>query len=161
MKSITLFSAFLTILVFATSCDNGKEQTLSPVSITLTGDFLFEGPNTLQAENSINLEDLKKEASVEKVNGVRIHKVFIDCQQIDPNLVESATLQITSKNNEMLTLGTVTGLSQSKVPVTIAEETEIMDYLKDEETYWILDVNIAQDQDELSIPIEIELSVKS
>lgn len=160
MKNRVAILLFASLSFFLNSCGETIQKQHSLKPIALKGEWLFEGPNTLQVENTVAADAIMQNVDLEgSPKSIKINKASIDVSQLDPSFIESATLQVSSKNLDMLTLGTVTDLASGENGITLAEETDVYPYLIDEEMYWVLDVNLLGDSDELSIPLKLELTI--
>ncbi len=160
MKTTILFTFSLAVALFFQSCTSTTAHNAELAPISLTGEFLFEGPNTLQVENNLTLSDIMAKAGLKGVPAsVEVKKASLDLSGVDADWVESATLQVSSKNLDMITIGTISILNGEATGITLAEETNIQPYVEDEEMYWVLDVNLTSDLDDLSIPLELQLTI--
>lgn len=156
----------LAIAVFAimlASCSSNETKTFEVDPITFSGDFLFEGPNTLQAENPIKAKHIYEQISIKPndIKSISCKKAAIEFTNVPEKLIESVLLQIVSKNNEMITVGTQSPVAYgTKFALQLAEEIDLIPYLKDQECFWVLDANLSEDQmDEISIKLHLTLDV--
>lgn len=157
--SVPCFALFL----FLVSCESTKEETITWTDITVSGEFLFEGPNTLQGQTSATLKDLleDKDFSAETVTSATLKSATVTFQpdSLRP-AIESALLQFVSDNLELTSVATLNPIPEDgTVTLQVTEETDILEYLKDPSTSIILDVNLDQDLEELSAVVNLELNV--
>jgi len=154
-KTATVF-LFLGILV---SC--GPKEKIKSVSsnLVLSGSMLFEGANTLQGDASKELANIleRSELTEETLEAVKVSNVKISVPDNERDLFESFLLQIVSDQNDLMTIGTLSPLPEgNSFNLSMAEETNILEYLKDDGATWVLDANFSQDyMDELSVSCQI------
>ena len=161
MKINLLAIALIAIVLTSCSSKETKEFVASPVE--LSGDFLFEGPNTLQAENPIKGKHIYDQTGVKppEIRSLTPKKAEVEFTNVPKDLVESVLLQIVSKNQEMITVGTLSPIPDgTKFDLQLAEEVDLVPYLKDEECFWVIDANLTQDQmDEITMDLHLILEV--
>ena len=156
----------LTVAFFAfilTSCSSNETKPFVVDPITFSGELLFEGPNTLQSENTIKAKYIYEQIDVKpnEIKSISCQKAAIEFTNVPENLIESVLLQIVSKNHEMITVGTQSPVAYgTKFDLQLAEEIDLVPYLKDQECFWVLDANLAEDQmDEISMKLHLTLDV--
>lgn len=159
-KSFVLPVLTILVAVLAFACSPKEEKVVQPAPFEVYGEFLFEGPNTLQAPNSFSVEDLQALAQSDAApKSIRVSGASFQLNGVDAQTIESATLQIVSKNHSMISLGTISVVDADVVTLNMAEETDVTSYLTDEDATWILDVNLTQDFDELDLPLQLEFAI--
>ncbi len=148
------------IAAIAFSCSPSEVKLVQAEPFEVSGEFLFEGPNTLQASNAFSAETLQKLAQSDAApTSIKVTKATFQLNGLNAKTIESATLQIVSNNHDMISLGTVSAISGNEVVLNMAEETDVTNYLADEGATWILDVNLTQDYDELYLPLQLEFAI--
>lgn len=152
MKS-PLFLFFAALLVSA--CAETALDESFQTSVALTGDMLFEGSNTLQAAADINTESVARDVgtTTEKLKKIGVSEAVLTLDENAGSITESLLLQIVSDKNSLATVGTlspVTGAGSLKL--NLSESIDLLPYLRDEGTTWVLDLNISEDyMDEMTV----------
>lgn len=140
-----------------------SEETVN-VDMKLVGDMLFEGANSLQYSGDNQLAEIAKDLGVgaESVRGVNISAVSIELNEYSRPITESLLLQVVSDNQELKTIGTLSPLPEGSVfKLALAEDTSILDYLKDSGMTWVLDLNLNEDHmDEMEVAGKLSLNVE-
>ncbi len=114
--------------------------------------MLFSGANTLQAPMQQSTTTLMKEANVvdAELEAVGVDGVTIKLSENQRAIMESVLLQIVSDNNEMITLGTMSPLPDGTTfDLKLAEDIDLLPYLKDQGATWVLDANLTEDHMDL------------
>jgi hypothetical protein len=156
----------LSILALATLISSCSENASSntQTELRLGGDFLFEGPNTLQGAVELDLVELCQSVEIapEQVQAVRVNSVKLNAENEDATITESYLLQITSNNNELSSIGTLNPVGNSgPFELQIAEETDLLSFLQDEGATWVLDLNLtAEHMDEMMVKGTIGLTIE-
>jgi hypothetical protein len=155
-KIVTVFLFLVTLF----SC--GQSEKVESVSsrLELSGSMLFAGANTLQADASAELSSIMSKSQVEEgsLEAVKVSSVTISVRDDQRDLFESFLLQIVSDQNDLVTIGTLSPLPDANTfSLSMAEETDVLKYLKDKGATWVLDANFSQDyMDELSVTCKID-----
>jgi len=152
---------FLGFLAFA-SCSAELSQMTVEKDLVLAGEFLFEGPNTLTADNDQDLISLIEGAGLEtsQVKSVEVSAAKITLSADGKAMAESLLLQIVSDNHELITLGTLNPLPEGKiVNLQLAEEIDLKPYLEDTGCTWVLDLNLNGDADQMAVKSKLNLVV--
>ncbi|MCZ4410476.1 hypothetical protein O3Q51_16790 [Cryomorphaceae bacterium 1068] len=133
------------------------------MDLALSGDMLFEGANTLQFSGESQLEVITSELNInsEALESALVSSAILTLDDPTRAITESLLLQIVSDNNELITIGTLSPLPEgNKMTLSLAEEPAILNYLKDEGTTWVLDLNITEEHmDEMNISAAVSLNV--
>lgn len=117
--------------------------------------MLFEGSNTLQAAADINTESVARDVgtTTEKLKKIGVSEAVLTLDENAGSITESLLLQIVSDKNSLATVGTlspVTGAGSLKL--NLSESIDLLPYLRDEGTTWVLDLNISEDyMDEMTV----------
>ncbi len=161
MKYLSLFLLFI---VFG--CGQTNEKQVESKSISLSGEFLFAGPNTLQSTEKMSLPayvqelGIESEESIVAVNPASVSITFASPEEAAK--VESILLQIVSDDLEMTSVGTLSPIpeGQSTVELNVSPELDLLPYLGDPSTIVIADVNLKEDMDAMSIDAKMNLNFK-
>lgn len=161
MKYIT---CFLLIILFG--CSQISEKEIEIKTISLSGDFLFSGPNTLQSTETMSLPPYVEELGIEsEENIIEIQPASVTVSfssAEDAANVESILLQIVSDDLEMTSVATLSPIpaGQNQVQLNVSPELDLLPYLGDPSTVVIADVNLKEDMDALSIDTQMNLKFK-
>ncbi|MFT4785551.1 MAG: hypothetical protein ACI9I8_000669 [Cellvibrionaceae bacterium] len=159
--NILLFSLVHIMLFF--SCQQSKEVIVYTSKMTVSGDFLFEGPNTLQGGFNADLVALAEQEEIDESQITAVYLVGIQLAVSPDSLqqtVESALVQLVSDDLSLETAGTINPFtSESSQTLSINTDLDILPYLKDASTQLIVDVNLSGDLDEVSTHITFEFSI--
>ena len=158
MRKIICFLSFLALA----SCSSELAQLKVEKDLVLEGEMLFEGPNTLTANNNTDLITLIEGAGLEtsQVESVEVTKAIITLSSDGQSLVESLLLQIVSDNQELITVGTLNPLPEGKImDLQLAEEMDLKPYLDDSGCTWVLDLNLNGDADQMAVKSKLNLVV--
>lgn len=158
---VLAISIFMAAFMFGCSSSSTSEKS---ITTEVTGEMLFSGPNSLQAPVSVSVDGLAEELNLEpsdlKRIGISGIRVTLDGEQAE--LSESLLLQIVSNNTEMEALGTLSPLGEgNSFDLNVAEEVNLLPFLKDDGATWVLDVNLSEDiMDEMKATAELSLTIK-
>jgi uncharacterized protein YcfL len=143
MRSGLIIIACL-IIAACSSPDSAELET----EVVLRGEMLFAGANTLQGSAVTVMDELASKLTVEKddIRSVRVKNATVVLDQGDEGITESALLQIVSDGIELKSLGTFSPVEGArKLELSMAEDTDVGQYLNDEGATWVLDVNLSED----------------
>jgi len=139
---------------------SSAEQTLS---LELTGEMLFSGANTLSMQANTSAISLAEGLNIEaeKLVSVGVLEAIIELDAEQKQITESLLLQIVSDQEEMTTIGTLSPLPEGNAfSLNLANEMDLLPYLKDEGTTWVLDLNLSEDyMGEMIVPAELNLVI--
>lgn len=160
------FYIIIIIISFLFSCQSASEKEIESKKISLSGEFLFAGPNTLQSKETMSLPPyanelgLDSEEKISAVNPASISVTFANAGEAAN--VESILLQMVSDDLEMTSIGTLSPLpeGQNTVQLNVAPELNMLPYLGDPSTIVIADVNLKEDMDALTIDVQMKLNFK-
>ncbi|NQZ78444.1 MAG: hypothetical protein HRT61_20390 [Ekhidna sp.] len=154
----------LTVLIFAASCSSGETASYETSETSVSGEFLFEGPNTLQGPSTVSLSQIAKDLNIseEKIQEVSLASATIQFANDSlQSTVESALLQLVSDELALISIGTKSPFpATGPVALEVNTEQDILPYLKDSSTTAVVDVNLNQDLDDLQATITFSLNVK-
>ncbi len=158
-KTALLAIALITLYGCGTTAVHDQHEEL----LELTGEMLFEGSNTLQMPANLNLDQLAKATGIEKnkIKTVGIAEATLEMSNEDATITESLLLQVVSNNHSLMTIGTLSPLPEGKsFKLSLAEKMNLVPYLNDEGTTWVLDLNISEDlMDEMTVAGKLRFSI--
>ena len=138
------------------------EYTMDAVSVS--GEFLFEGPNTLQGKPDPVLDDLASKLGVapEDVKAVYLSGANIRFETDTlRETIQSSLVQWVSDDLELVSVATKSPLpATDPVDLEISNEQDILPYLKDPTSSVVVDVNLAQDLDALTAQVVFVFNVE-
>lgn len=157
-------ACFLLIILYG--CSQINEKEIESKAISLSGDFLFSGPNTLQSSEILSLPPYVEELGIDgEENIVAVYPASITVSFANAEEaanIESILLQIVSDDLEMTSVGTLSPMPEGQVQVqlNVSPELDLLPYLGDPSTVVIADVNLKEDMDALSIDMQMNLKFK-
>ncbi|MGB0165440.1 MAG: hypothetical protein ACPF8V_01175 [Luteibaculum sp.] len=153
---------FLCIALFCFACAPTEKQA-HEIVLSLKGEMLFSGANTLQMPVKHRPNNLVADANLGEVEleSVGVNKVSISLTEEQHRIVESVLLQVVSDQNEMITLGTLSPLPDGTTfDLKLAEDLDLLPYFKDNGGAWVLDINLSEDyMDEMQVDARLNLSL--
>lgn len=161
MKYITVI---LVVLALATGCQSTQDSTYDCENLNVTGEYLFEGPNTLQGTPESVIKDLTDQL---EINETDIQSVYVDQATIRfspdslQNNIESALVQWVSDELELVSVATKSPLpDNSIIELEVNKEQDILPYLLDDNSTLVVDVNILGDMDYLEARLDFTFNVE-
>ncbi|HAA22495.1 MAG TPA: hypothetical protein DCP28_28410 [Cytophagales bacterium] len=151
---------------FLASCSSPETTTYTWEDISVSGEFLFSGPNTLQGKPaSMPLNDIASKLGIEADD---ISAVYVNAATIEFEMdtlrgtLESALVQFVANELDLISVATKSPLpATDPVSCDVAEDPEdILPYLQDATTSVVVDVNVAQDLEVLSAKVTFGLTVE-
>ncbi|MFM7233049.1 MAG: hypothetical protein ACKO7B_05715 [Flavobacteriales bacterium] len=142
---------FLALLSLA-SCSEGikKSYTIDGIELTAEGP-LFDGPNTLQATHTIDLNKIENGLKAEQIESVKLMKASVSTNDSSAfNSVRNFVLQFTSSDAKMQKAGVLNPVPKNTptVDLTPSAEAEMTDNFKQKEIILILDADLEGDRDD-------------
>lgn len=148
------FLLFFAAVLVSACAETAVDETFE-TSLILTGDMLFEGSNTLQAPAAVTPDEIAEHAGTVTKNLKKIGVAEVVMRMDDPQakITESLLLQIVSDNNSLATVGTLSPLTApGMLELNVSERIDLLPYLNDQGTTWVLDLNISEDHtDEMTV----------
>ena len=164
MKSIFKYSLFLVAIPILTSCSGGASVDVSTEPIIASGEFLFEGPNTLQGVLSIDLADLAKQSQLDAatIKAVKINALTVEMPEDSiASVIESILVQFVSDQQPLVTAGTINPNTATRTQsLEINSEVDVLPYLKDPSSTLVVDINLGGDLDYLELPVTFKLTLQ-
>jgi len=161
LKSTTYL--LILVIIFLSSCGGKQTKVITTEAMTASGEFLFEGPNTLQGNFSLDLELLADELDIKpsEIKEVNIERILLDFD--NPNQypsVESVLVQLVSNDLSLISAGTLTTPDSRDNILSVNTELDIKPYIEDTSSQLIVDANLSEDMDELSVSVVFLLLVE-
>ena len=152
----------LLILILMSACTS-TVNTEKRIRTTVSGEMLFSGPSSLQAPVSNSASALAEELNIDvaDLSSIGVSAIEISLADEQAKVAESLLLQIVSNNNEMTALGTLSPLKGgTSFDLKVAEEIDLLPFMKDEGATWVLDVNLSEDiMDEMQATADLTLRI--
>lgn len=163
MSRLTIYlTVFLIITIQACGPKMTKIYEADP--ITASGEFLFEGPNTLQGKLTTTIKDVCGSLGLHysDINSAEVSSLTL---RIVPdslrNEVESVLVQLVSDELPLVSVGTLSPLmDQKEQTLKTSGDVNILPYLKDETSMVIVDANLSSDLDELATEVIFTFELK-
>ena len=163
MKGIIYFSAI--VLVFLTSCGTEvkKNYVIKDIDLTAEGP-LFDGPNTLQANHTLDLTSIDPELTADKISSVKLVKAQINTSDsVGFDRIRNMVFQITAADAKLQQLALLNPVEKGVKSVTLnpSVEADIKDLFRQKDLTLILDVDLEGDlEDNLEYTGTFEFEVE-
>lgn len=152
------------LLMFLISCSSTETKEYELKNLRVSGEYLFEGPNTLQGQSTINLKEIAENLNIDPIH---IKSVYVGEASItfEPdslrNAIESALVQWVSNDLELVSVATKSPLPDTEsIALEVNQEQDILPYLKDESSTLVVDANITENMDFLEATVSFKLNVE-
>jgi hypothetical protein len=161
MKQLSFIAIFAFLLA---SCASTEEKEVSWTDVTVSGEFLFEGPNTLQGQPQVGLDYFAEQLGVnaENIKSASISSATISFEPDSlTETVESVLLQFVSEDLELVSVATKSPVDAQagEIALEVTEEVDIFPYLKDASTTTVVDVNCSSDLDQLTASLDLKVKI--
>lgn len=136
------------VLPLFMACQSTVSNSDQSVSFAVSGDMLFEGPNTLQGEGSIDLVTLAENIGAEStaIKSVKASAAKVALEKPQQGITESLLLQVVSNNMDLKTVGTLSPVpAEGFLQLNMAQDLDLLPYMQDEGMTWVLDLNLSED----------------
>ncbi len=158
-------SSIILSLFFLWACSPNYESVpVNMNNLEVSGEFLFSGPNTLQGQPDVSLDDIATQAGVEASDIKHIYVSEVNVDFMTDTLseaIESVLVQWVSDELELISVATKSPLDATgPVTLEVSSDTDILPYLKDDSRTLVIDVNLSQDMDELKAVASFLLNVE-
>jgi len=158
-KLLTLFA-----LAGLVACGSPEVAEYTLQDVPVSGEFLFEGPNTLQGSPPASLPQIAAMLGLEAddISAVYVKSASITFapDSVRPNL-QSALVQWVSNDLELVSVATEAPLpAEGVIELEATQEQDILPYLQSEAATVVVDVNVDQDLEALSGTVTFVLSVE-
>jgi len=164
LKIKSLFILSFVTLILLSSCEEPVKVKTIEIPITLSGDMLFEGANSLQNDAQVTLKRIFETSKLRpnQISGIQIGSVEMLIENNLRPIIENFSLQLVSNNFEMTTLGAINPIPEGKVAkLNLAEAKDIFPYLQDDGATWVLDANLSEDHfDKLSVSGNLTFTIE-
>ena len=151
------------LALFLLSCAESNQAEYVWNNLEVSGEFLFEGPNTLQGKPDSPLEQISEKLGVpaEKIQKVHLSECTLEFASDSlRSQVENALVQLVSDNLELVSVATINGIPESgEISLQVSEEQDILPYLMDKSTSLVVDANTKRDMDALNCSVSFKLNV--
>lgn len=158
-KSIFTFFLACTLIL---SCSEQKTSSISSEKLRASGEFLFEGPNTLTGDLKISTDNLSEQLSVNVENIHQVKVKGVNLEVLPDSLssaIESVLVQVVSNQNSLETVGTKSPWQSEDGIFNLNNELDLLPYLKDSGNQLVVDVNINRDLDELNVNVMFDIEI--
>jgi hypothetical protein len=150
-------------MVLLTACGKDQKADFQWEGLTVSGEFLFEGPNTLQGNPNPSLEAIAKAVGTEPA---KIKKIYLTEAAITftPDSLspaaESVLLQWVGTSLDLVALANKSPIEQKGViQLDIKQDQDILPYIKDATSTLVVDVNLNQDLDYFEGQLALKLNI--
>ena len=155
---------YIVLLFFIISCGSSETATYQSSAIAVSGEFLFEGANTLQGPSTISIEDIANELGIPAADIKSVHLKagsLVFSPDSLSTAVESVLVQWVSNDLPMVAVATKNPIPEgASVSLDVTGEQDIAAYLSDPTATLVVDTNIAQDLDNLEASVSFEFEIK-
>ena len=167
LNNLLLPLALFSLILIHSCAKQAESAAREEATATASGPF-FTGPNSLIAEQRVNLTDLIEGVplNAEKLQSVSLEKVQVNLRAIDSldfSYFNNASLSIVSSDLEMISIATLNPIETDgqSISLTASQEADLSDYFKAESYSLVLDLGLNEDlyQDELGANILLDLSI--
>lgn len=140
---------FLAVVALA-SCSEGVKNKYTAENVELFAEGpLFSGPNTLQANHTINLEAVAPGLTADRIESVKLTKAQITTSNGTFDNVKNLVLQVASSTAAMQKAGVLNPVpkGQNSADLTPAAEADMKENFGEKEIFLILDADLENDLD--------------
>ncbi len=160
---ISVLVTLIVLVLVLSACGEKATELITTEPMAASGEFLFEGPNTLQGNFSLDLSLLSEKAAMDEneISEVSIERVVLDFDGDDTaQYVESVLVQLVSNDLPLVSAATLSGLNGKDNTLNVNSELDILSYIKDSSSQLIVDANLMKDMDEMIVSVTFELTIK-
>ncbi len=137
------------IIALLGACATVESDESYESEITLRGEMLFEGSNTLQAEAVLDKKAIAEHlgADPQSISEVKLLEATVEMDEEQLAITESFLLQIVSDNKGLKSLASLSPLdaNSSSQKLGVSEKAELWPHLQDNGSTWVLDLNLTED----------------
>ena len=139
------------VLFVLSSCqeDLKKVYVMKDIQLMAEGP-LFDGPNTLQANYTIDLNQIEEGLDLAKIKSVKLKKAEVSTEDsLGFDNVRNFVLQLTSSDAQMEKIAVLNPVEKGaqKVNLSASEECDLLDNFQQREIIIILDADIVGDME--------------
>jgi len=139
------------VLFVLSSCqeDLKKVYVMKDIQLMAEGP-LFDGPNTLQANYTIDLNQIEEGLDPAKIKSVKLKKAEVSTEDsLGFDNVRNFVLQLTSSDTQMEKIAVLNPVEKGaqKVNLSASEECDLLDNFQQREIIIILDADIVGDME--------------
>jgi len=154
----------LLTVALISACGSTEKAEYEWSEIAVEGEFLFEGPNTLQGQPDNILDQLATQVGIDKENLQSVYVTAASITFMPDSLqpqIESVLVQWVSDNHELVSVATKSPLPANEVvDLELKADQDVLPYLKDETSTLVVDANLSQDMDYLSAKVSFKMNVE-
>jgi len=140
------------VIAALSSCKDASKKTYSIQDVAIMAEGpLFDGPNTMQAMHTINLNDIEGGLLPEHIKSVKLTKAEVSTDDsVAFNNIRNFVLQFTAADAQMQKAGVLNPVPKNTASVQIspAAEAELKDNFQQSKMYIVLDADLEGDRDE-------------
>jgi hypothetical protein len=155
---------YLALVPMFFACQSTVTDQSQSISFQVSNDMLFSGPNSLQGEGTLDLVTLAENigAQSENIKMITVSEAKIGMAPSGQAITESLLLQIVSNKNDLKTVGTLSPVpAEGNLQLNLAQDMDLLPYLKDEGMAWVLDLNLTEDHmDMMRAKGEVKLNIE-
>ncbi len=157
------FIAITSVICLLWSCSETKTAEYTLADVTVSGEYLFEGPNTLQGQPGVDLDQIAKSLEIDAnaITSVTLKTATISfAPDTLRTTAESALVQWVSDDQPLVSVATRSPLPDAAtVDLEVNKEQDILPYLQGTGATLVVDTNLNQDLDDLGATITMTLLI--
>lgn len=157
------FLIYSGLLLLLLSCAQNSETVYTIADMEVSGEFLFEGPNSLQGKLKNPMEAISKEKGIDpsKIQSVYLKSCTVEFPDEESQaIVENILVQVVSDQLNLVSIATINGIPESgPISISGSAEQDILPYLKDQSSTLVLDANLKSDADDLKCKVDFTLRI--
>lgn len=155
--------SIISVLLLLSACGSKETASYKLSDINVSGEFLFEGPNTLQGPITIGLEKIADEIGIksDQIKAIYVNETIISFSPDSARaMVESALVQWVSDNLPLVSVATKSPIPDDKmISLEVNPEQDILKYLKDDSSTLVVDTNLSKDADNLEATVSFLFNI--
>lgn len=144
--------ALLCVVTFLASCKESTTKTYKISNLTISAEGpLFDGPNTMQANHVIDLNQMEQGLLPEHITEVKLTKAEINTSDsMAFNNIRNFVLQLASSDAQMQKIGVLNPVpaNSSLVQILPAADADLLENFKLKDMIVILDADLIGDRDD-------------
>ncbi|MEM6830892.1 MAG: hypothetical protein AAF551_10290 [Bacteroidota bacterium] len=156
-----VLALFVSSLIF--SCGTKEVANVTTKEVSTVGEFLFEGPNTLQGPSTLQLKELANKAGTDpnKIKAIYLSGATVAFSPgIIRGSVESVLVQWVSDELPLVSVATKSPLpATGPITLEVNPNEDLLAYLKDASATLVVDVNLTGDADQLEAAVSFDLNI--
>jgi len=145
------------------SCAAPEVANVTTSAVSTSGEFLFEGPNTLQGPSTLKIAEIAATAGTksDKIKAVYLSGATLEFSPDSlQGSIESILLQWVSDDLPLVSVATKSPIPASgPVTLEVNANQDILPYLNDVTSSVVIDVNLGGDADQLDASVTFDLNI--